>query len=115
MTSRRFFLRFLALSALAIGVASPALADELPTFNLVIKDARFIPQTIEVPANTKFKLVIRNDGPGPEELESDFPRKEKVLAEGATSFLVYQPLKPGRYRFFGDFHPDTAQGWIVAK
>lgn len=107
----------LATSLLAALVlrAAPALADELPTFNLVIKDARFIPETIEVPANTKFKLVIRNEGPGPEEFESDFPRKEKVLAPRATSFLIYQPLKPGRYRFFGDFHPDTAQGWIVAK
>ena len=25
------------------------------------------------------------------------------------------PLKPGRYRFFGEFHPATAQGRIVAK
>ena len=115
MTSTRSLLRFLTLCAFAVLLASPALADELPTFNLAIKNARFVPETIEVPANIKFKLVIRNEGPGPEEFESDFPRKEKVLAAGATSFLIYQPLKPGRYRFFGDFHPDTAQGWIVAK
>lgn len=106
---------FLVLCVLAVALVPPALADELPTFNLVIRNARFIPETVEVPANTRFKLVIRNEGPGPEEFESDFPRKEKVLAEGATSFLVYQPLKPGRYSFFGEFHPNTAQGSIVAK
>ena len=115
MTSTHPLLRFLTFCVFAALCASAALADELPTFNLVIKNARFAPETIEVPAHAKFKLVIRNDGPGPEEFESNFPRKEKVLAEGATSFLVYQPLKPGRYRFFSDFHPDTAQGWIVAK
>ena len=25
------------------------------------------------------------------------------------------PLRPGRYEFFGDFHPDTARGHIVVK
>ena len=103
------------LAVLAAIGATPVLAQDLRTFTLVAKDGRLIPETIEVPANTKFKLVIRNDGPGPEGFESNAPRKEKVLAVGATSFLIYQPLKPGRYRFFGDFHPDTAQGWIVAK
>jgi len=24
------------------------------------------------------------------------------------------PLAPGRYPFFGDFHPDTAQGAVIA-
>jgi hypothetical protein len=24
-------------------------------------------------------------------------------------------LKPGRYPFFGDFHPDTAQGVLIAQ
>ncbi len=112
--TRPSLLRFLALCALAVPVALPALADDLPTFNLVVKDGRFVPETLEVPANTKFKLVIRNDGPGPEEFESNFPRKEKVLAPGATSFLIYQPLAPGRYPFFGEFHPDTARGVLVA-
>ncbi len=41
--------------------------------------------------------------------------KEKVLAAGASSFLIFQPLKPGSYKFYGEFHPQTAQGRIVAK
>ena len=86
-----------------------------PTFNLTIRDGHFIPTTLEVPANTKFRLLIKNEGPGAEEFESIELRKEKVLAPGATSFLIFQPLKPGTYPFFGDFHPQTAQGKIVAK
>jgi len=93
----------------------PALAQDLPSFQLLIKDGRFHPETLEVPANTKFRLLIRNEGPGAEEFESVELRKEKVLAPGASSFLIFQPLKPGSYRFFGEFHPETAQGRIVAK
>lgn len=110
----RHYLR--QLIPLALFAASAcAIADELPTFNLVISNGRFVPETIEVPANTKFKLQIRNDGPSAEEFESIELRKEKVLGPGASSFLIFQPLKPGTYKFFGDFHPQTAQGRFVAK
>ncbi len=93
----------------------PALAADLPTFDLTIKDAKFTPETIEVPANTKFRLKIKNEGPGPEEFESSELHKEKVLAEGASSFIIFQPLKPGTYQFIGEFHPKTAKGQIVVK
>ena len=105
----------LVLAASALLVQAPVGAQDLPSFNLLIKDGRFVPATLEVPANTKFRLLIKNEGPGAEEFESVELRKEKVLAPGASSFLIFQPLKPGSYKFFGDFHPDTAQGQLVAK
>lgn len=90
-------------------------AQEMPTYHLTIKAGCFIPDTVEVAANTKFRLLIKNEGPGPEEFESLELRKEKVLAAGASSFIIFQPLKPGSYPFFGEFHPDTAKGNIVAR
>lgn len=105
----------LALAASALLAQAPVGAQDLPSFNLLIKDGRFVPATLQVPANTKFRLLIKNEGPGAEEFESVELRKEKVLAPGASSFLIFQPLKPGSYKFFGDFHPDTAQGQLVAK
>lgn len=111
--SHRLFGKLIALLVLVASV--PALADDMPTFNLVIRAGRFIPETMEVPANTKFRLLIKNEGPGAEEFESIELRKEKVLAPGASSFLIFQPLKPGTYKFFGEFHPETAQGRFVAK
>ena len=99
----------------ALMAATSSCADDLPTFNLVIRDGRFAPATIEVPANTKFRLLIKNEGPGAEEFESIELRKEKVLGPGASSFLIFQPMKPGSYKFFGDFHPETAQGRFIAK
>ncbi len=98
-----------------LGASAAALADEIPSYNLTIKAGRFVPETLEVPANTKFRLLIKNEGPGPEEFESLELKKEKVLAAGASSFLIFQPLKPGSYPFFGEFHPETARGRIVAR
>lgn len=102
------------LSAMLLN-SLPAQAQDMPTVNLVIRNGHFLPAILEVPANTKFRLVIKNEGPGAEEFESVELRKEKVLAPGVTSFLIFQPLKPGTYKFFGDFHPETAQGQMVAK
>jgi cupredoxin-like protein len=94
---------------------SAALAQELPSVTLTMRAGRLIPPTLEVPANTRFKIVIRNDGPGPAEFESRSLRKEKVLAPGASSFVVVAPLKPGSYDMFDEFHPDTSRGQIVAR
>lgn len=110
----RVLLGNLAVVATLVTTA-PSYADDLPTFNLVIRGSHFVPDTIEVPANVKFRLLIKNEGPGSEEFESIELRKEKVLAPGASSFLIFMPLKPGSYKFFGDFHPATAQGRFVAK
>ena len=113
--SLRVFLRTLACALTSGVVIGTAHADDIPSYNLTIKAGRFIPETVEAAANTKFRLLIKNEGPGAEEFESAELRKEKVLAAGASSFIVFQPLKPGSYGFFGEFHPDTAQGRIVAK
>lgn len=95
--------------------STAAFADDMPTFLLVMKDGRLFPETLEVPANTKWRLEIRNEGPGATEFESLELRKETVLAPGVTRKLVFAPMKPGSYKFFDEFHPETAQGRIVAK
>lgn len=97
---------------LASGGAS---ADDMPTFKLLMKDGRFFPETLEVPANTRFRLEVKNEGPGATEFESLELKKELVLAPGVTRNLVFFPMKPGSYKFFDDFHPETGQGKIVAK
>jgi hypothetical protein len=92
-----------------------AMADDMPTFKLELKDGTLNPARIEVPANTKFRLEVYNVGTTPIEFESTQLRKEKVLAPGAHSSVVIQPLDPGEYKFFDEFHMSTAQGAIVAK
>ncbi len=90
-------------------------AEELPILRLSMKDGRFQPELLKAPANIKFKLILKNEGATPEEFESEDLHKEKVLAPGAESFLIFQPLKPGSYKFFGEFHPQTAQGRLLVE
>ncbi|MDD5391277.1 MAG: cupredoxin domain-containing protein [Gallionellaceae bacterium] len=110
-------LKLLNRTAVALIFTLPpaALADDLPTFRLTAKNGHFSPETIAVPAGKKFRIVIKNEGSTPEEFESIELRKETVLAAGVTRAVVFAPMKPGTYKFFGDFHPDTAKGQIVVK
>ena len=100
-----------ALWLLAGGVA---LADE-PTFELTIRNHQFEPAELQVPANTKIKLVVKNADATPEEFESNELRREKIIPGGHEAIIYVGPLAPGSYPFFGDFHPQTARGRLVAK
>jgi len=102
---------FLAAAALSMS----ALADDMPTYKLEMKDGVVNPARLQVPVNTKFRLEVRNSGKTPAEFESTQLRKEKVLAPGVTSSVVILPLAAGEYKFFDDFHMATGQGVIVAK
>lgn len=94
--------------------AAPARAD-MPTYTLSIKDNRFEPATIEIPAGVKVKLIVKNLDSGPEEFESRELKREKLIAAGGQATVLIGPLKPGEYGFFGEFHPETAQGKIIVK
>jgi len=107
---KRFF-----LACLLGGLAFTAQADDLLTYKLVIKNGHFIPETLEIPANTRFRLEVKNEGPGAAEFESIELKKELVLAPGVTRSLVFFPMKPGTYKFFDDFHQETGQGRFTVK
>ena len=102
-----------ALLAALVAGGPPARADELPT--LVFRQHRFVPNRIEVPAHVKFRLQVQNTDDTADEFESTDLNREKLVAPGQTITVFLGPLDPGEYKFFGDFHLDTAQGVIVAK
>lgn len=95
--------------------AAMSFGSDLLTFKLEMKDGKFIPPRIEVPAGQRIKIEVHNTGTSAAEFESVELRKEKVLAPGAQSFVVIAPLRPGEYKFFDDFHLNMPQGVIVAK
>ena len=107
--------RLLAALAVALLLAGPALAADADSFELVIKDHRFIPDRIEVPAGKKMNLVIKNQDAGPEEFESYDLKREKVVKGGQEIRIIVGPLSPGEYKFIGEYHEDTAKGVLVAK
>lgn len=84
-------------------------------FILVIKDHKFEPTELLVPAGEKVKLFVVNKDTSPEEFESYTLNREKVVAGNSTIKIYIGPLKPGRYPFMGEFNQATAQGVIVAK
>jgi plastocyanin len=100
--------------ALVLAMTTTAAAED-PVYTLVIKDHKFEPTEIEVPAGQKIALIVKNNDSTPEEFESAELRREKVVAGGEQITVYIGPLKPGRYEFFGDFNPKTARGHIVAK
>jgi hypothetical protein len=95
--------------------ASQVAAAETPTIELVIKEHRFVPDKLEVPAGVKFKLIVKNQDPTAEEFESYELNREKVIAPNSQAIIYIGPLEPGTYPFFGEFNQKTAQGKMIAK
>ena len=95
--------------------ANLATAEDTPTFEIAIKGHKFQPDTLEVPANRKVKLIVKNQDPTLEEFESYELNREKVIPGNAQATIFIGPLDPGTYPFFGEFNQATAQGKIIAK
>ena len=106
---------FLALvGLLAVIIASPATvrADD---YTLTIKDHRFTPEELKVPANQRVVITVINDDATAEEFESSILKVEKVIAGKSKGTVRIGPLKPGRYPFIGEFHEATAKGVVIAE
>jgi plastocyanin len=103
---------FFALCCLALAGAAFA-AD--PTFEIAIRDHRFVPSEITIPAGQKVKLIVKNEDPTPEEFESKQLNREKVIPGRSQATIYIGPLKPGEYPFVGEFNEATATGKIVVK
>ncbi|MGB1548657.1 MAG: cupredoxin domain-containing protein, partial [Alphaproteobacteria bacterium] len=94
--------------------ASPAGAGD-DVYTITIKDHRFNPVDLEIPAGKKVKLVIKNLDSTPEEFESHELGREKIILGGREGVVYIGPLDPGTYTYFGEFNPETAQGRIIVK
>lgn len=107
-------LSFAIASFAVLAAGTAARADDMPVIKVEMRDGVFVPSVIEVPANTRFKLEISNTGQSPVEFESQELKREKALAAGSTSSIVFRTLDAGSYDVFDDFHPD-AKAKLVAK
>ena len=94
--------------------ASVAVADDA-AFKLTIRNHRFEPAELVVPAGQKIKLEIKNLDATPEEFESHELNREKIVPANGTVVIFVGPLKPGCYSFFGEFNKATAKGVLIAK
>jgi Cupredoxin-like domain len=106
----------LAFALWASVAAAPAvLADEPAKVTLTLKEHKFSPAEPTAPAGKPIVIEVANQDGTPAEFESKALRFEKVVTGGNTITVNVRPLKPGRYRFFDDYHEATTEGFLVVK
>lgn len=109
MTRILFSLGVTSLLLLAV----PASAQEL---SITIKDHKFEPAELKVPAKKRITLTVINSDATPEEFESKKLKVEKVIPGKSKGVVRFGPLEPGRYEFIGEFHEDSgAKGVVIAE
>ncbi len=91
----------------------PAAAVAAEPVQLTLKDHRFVPAEVSVPAGERFRIEVSNQDATPSEFESNDLRVEKIVVAGGKIIVMAGPLKPGTYKFFDDYHPE-ATGTITA-
>jgi plastocyanin len=107
------FLTVIVACGFLVGTGAAGAQDA--EVRLAIRDHKFVPPEITVPAGKKIKLVIENQDATAEEFESDELNREKVVPAKGQITIYVGPLKPGRYPFFGEFNKETAKGVLIAK
>jgi hypothetical protein len=86
-----------------------------PEVTIQLREHRFTPSEIKVPAGTKVKLIIDNQDPTPEEFDSFALNREKIVFPNSKGIVFIGPLKPGRYEFVGEFNQSSAKGVVIAE
>lgn len=101
----------LALPALVMGAVQ---ASAMETIQLMLKDHRFTPDQVSVPAGERFRIEVTNHDGTPAEFESSDLRVEKIVTPGGKISVFAGPLKPGKYAFADEYHSDQAKGTLTA-
>jgi len=109
---RKFITSQLFLLIFCIGNIAYA-SNDMVEIDLFIKDHKFEPEILELPAGKKIRITVHNQDATIEEFESIDLKREKIVLGNSKARVILAPLKPGEYKFFGDFHDETAQGKIV--
>ncbi len=102
------------LSAFA-GALGPAPVRAQDALTTTIKNHRFEPAELRVPAGKRITLTVVNEDPTPEEFESRVLKVEKIIPGKTKAVVSFGPLKPGRYEFEGEFNSKTAKGVVIAE
>jgi hypothetical protein len=115
--SSRVVYRFIksAVWAMTFSLFAYTVFAKTPLVEIRIKDHLFFPSEVIIPVDTKVKLLVMNEDKTAEEFESYELNREKIIMGESKTIIFIGPLKAGRYPFFGEFYPKTAQGVIIAQ
>ena len=106
------FLVFVTLAASA--ACASARAEDFAT-TITIRNHRFEPPEIHVPAGKRIAVTVVNADPMSEEFDSAALKVEKVIAGKSQGVVHISPLSPGNYDFIGEYHEQTAKGRVIAE
>lgn len=81
---------------------------------LVLKDHRFTPPQVTVPAGERVSIEVENQDNTPAEFESHDLRVEKIIVPHGRITVTVGPLKPGSYKFVDEYNEKTAVGTLTA-
>jgi plastocyanin len=106
-------LGLLAVILFGLSGAAPAWADQ--ELAVTITNHRFEPSEVRAKAGEKIQLKVTNADDAPEEFESSTLNREQLIRPNHTVTIHLPALKPGRYEFYGEFHPKTATGRLIIE
>jgi plastocyanin len=105
----------LVVAALVVLGTGGAAAEDTCSATITIRDHRFEPAELHVPAGKRIALTVVNADPLSEEFDSSALKVEKVIAGKSQGVVHISPLSPGRYDFIGEYHEETAKGQVIAE
>ncbi|CAB3783871.1 hypothetical protein LMG28614_01748 [Paraburkholderia ultramafica] len=103
-----------AASALVATSVSSVLAAE-ESYTLTLKDHKFSPADLTIPAGKKVKVTVKNLDATPAEFESDDFKAEKVIPGGKQVDVFIGPLKAGTYEFHDEYHEAESKTHLTVK
>jgi plastocyanin len=103
---------FLLLAALLLAGGAYAADDAI---RVVLRDGKFDPAVVEVPAGKRFRLEVINESRKAIEFESKDLKQEKVIPPGKSATVTINALKAGEYKFYDEFNEATARGKVVVR
>lgn len=107
--------RFVILLGILAAIAFVPGTAGAQSYTISIKDHRFTPTEIKIPADKRVEITVVNEDATAEEFESKPMKVEKVIPGKSKGVVRIGPLKPGRYNFVGEFHESTAKGTVIVE
>jgi hypothetical protein len=107
--------RISLISLAFMALVSPALAEDVPTFDLALDGTKFTPPDLHVPANKPFIIKFKNNNAGVAELEAKEFGIEKKAAGKSEVIVRVKGGAAGSYLFVDEFQEDVAKGQIVVE
>jgi len=102
--------------ALALTAASASSAfAAADVYRLTLKNHKFSPEGVTIPAGKKVKFAVKNLGATPAEFESGDFKAEKVIPAGKEVELYVGPLTHGSYEFHDEYHEAQSESSVAGK